>query len=861
LEPARARFRLFNSVTAFLKNASQRTPLVLVLDDLHWADRSSLLLLQFLSQQLGDARLLTIGTFRDVEVRPQHALSETLAQLAREPVFRRQSLRGLSLEDIGQFIEITAGIWPTQRLIDAVYTRTEGNPFFTAEVVRLLSERGELTDSNGLESAATAIPAGVLEAIGRRLNRLSSQCHQTLTTAAVIGREFEFQLLSLLSTGTSEEQLLDVIDEALEAHLIEEIPHRQERYQFCHALIQETLTQQLSRSRRVRLHARIAQALEVLYGQSADAHAEELAYHFGEAQPLLGSEKFVKYSLLAGGQALAAYAWVEALAYFQRGLEAKGLPLQGTEPARDEEEAELLFGLGLARSATAELHGFQEAIDMLARALDYYIRVGDSEKVYQVGICPVSIRPGLTRGSELMSKAMANTDASSVEWGRLLARYGFLLSWEKGDLVSAREAYSEALAIAQENGSLALESETLSCLIDMDSYGYAFDFDGLTARISRVNELCRVIDDPRVESIANRGAALSLLTAGKMAEANKHAAICLRSAERLRDNNELGGALWANESLAYMEGDWSAARSFNDREQEFIPSSVLTLCSRTLTEYLTGNTDQCDHYLQRLLNVYRLSAAGLPESSYFALSMSQLAYLTGITEYLGYAEKAAQSTLSVPHGIAAFDIAAKSALALTAVCRSDQRAAQEWYQQLIMLDFRPKATPIVCLDHLLGLLAQTIGNDQEATTHYDQATSFLQRGGMRPELAWTCYDYGKALLQQSDPGDHARALSLLEESLALSRELGMQPLMERVARLQEQIQSQPARPPAYPDGLTQREVEVLRLIAVGKSDREIAQELFISVRTVNNHVRGILNKTGLSNRVEAAAYAVRLGLV
>jgi predicted ATPase len=142
LEPEQARFRLFNSVTTFLKKASQRKPLVLVLDDLHWADRSSLLLLQFLSQQVGDSPLLVLGTYRDVEVNPQHPLSVTLAQLSREPLFRRQSLGGLSLEDAGQFMALTAGIRPTQQLINTVYARTEGNPFFTAEVVRLLSERG-----------------------------------------------------------------------------------------------------------------------------------------------------------------------------------------------------------------------------------------------------------------------------------------------------------------------------------------------------------------------------------------------------------------------------------------------------------------------------------------------------------------------------------------------------------------------------------------------------------------------------------------------------------------------------------------------------------------------------------------------
>src|SRR5918996_3167972 len=220
LEPEQARFRLFDSVTTFLKNAAQTQPLVLVLDDLHWADKPSLLLLQFLARQLAGSRLLVVGCYRDVEVSRQHPLSETLAQLSREPVFQRALLEGLSREDTGRFIE-AAGVPASPELVETVHTQTEGNPFFAAEVIRLLRERGELGEETIRGPQAFTIPQGVREVIGQRLNRLSEQCHQTLTTASIIGREFELRLLSRLSSGTSEEPLLVVIDEALEAHLIE----------------------------------------------------------------------------------------------------------------------------------------------------------------------------------------------------------------------------------------------------------------------------------------------------------------------------------------------------------------------------------------------------------------------------------------------------------------------------------------------------------------------------------------------------------------------------------------------------------------------------------------------------------------
>jgi DNA-binding NarL/FixJ family response regulator len=183
------------------------------------------------------------------------------------------------------------------------------------------------------------------------------------------------------------------------------------------------------------------------------------------------------------------------------------------------------------------------------------------------------------------------------------------------------------------------------------------------------------------------------------------------------------------------------------------------------------------------------------------------------------------------------------------------------------------------IDRLLGLLAQTMDNLDIAAAHFEDALAFCRRAGYRPELAWTCYDYADLLLaraqhvgaalalpsgaQQAAPlrGDRRKAMSLLDEALAITRELGMRPLTAKVLALKEKAESQPARAPAYPDGLTQREVEVLRLIAQGKTDREIAEELVISFRTVGNHVSSILNKTNTVNRTEAATYAARHGLV
>ena len=168
---------------------------------------------------------------------------------------------------------------------------------------------------------------------------------------------------------------------------------------------------------------------------------------------------------------------------------------------------------------------------------------------------------------------------------------------------------------------------------------------------------------------------------------------------------------------------------------------------------------------------------------------------------------------------------------------------------------------VISVDRLLGLLSHTMGKLDAAAVHFRDSLAFCRKAGYRPDVAWTCHDYADTLLQRNNPGDREKVMSLLDESLAISGELGMRPLMERVAILQVRAASQPTRVPAYPDGLSQREVEVLRLIAAGKTDREIADELVISSRTVNNHVRSILNKTAVANRTEAATYAALHRLV
>jgi predicted ATPase len=232
--------------------------------------------------------VLLIGTYRQTEVFQQHPLSHTVGNLIRQQGFLRVPLRGMTYQEVEQLLTLAVGDRPSPYLVEAVHGRTEGNPLFVIEIIRMLTQDGFKESQDRI----TRIPSGVRDAIGRRLSRLSQNFNQVLTTASVIGQEFDFKLLVALSDGIAEEELLAAIDAALAAHLIEESSGGAERYRFSHALIQEVLAKEISASRKVRLHARIGEALEELYGANAEAHAGELAYHFVEAEPVLGTKSW-----------------------------------------------------------------------------------------------------------------------------------------------------------------------------------------------------------------------------------------------------------------------------------------------------------------------------------------------------------------------------------------------------------------------------------------------------------------------------------------------------------------------------------------------------------------------------------------
>lgn len=359
LEPEQARFHLFDAVTRFLKSAARDHPLVLVLDDLHWADKPSLLLLRFVGRELGNAPLLILGAYRDEEICRQHPLGQVLVDLRRERSYERLPLHGLSLDEVAELVALLTEqpLGESVRLLARVlHSETEGNPFFIHEILRNLMETGQFrddrgrwpTDSAGIEQLG--IPEGVREAIGRRLSRLSDGCNRVLGIAAVVGREFRLSVLERVAARQSpplrEAAVLEALDEAVAARLIIELPESFGRYRFTHTLIRETLCEELSTSRRLRLQSQIGEALESLYGEAADRHAGELAGHFIESAMLVAGHaaRAVHYSRLAARQAGAAMAWEDAAGYLERAVLAQEIFNVNDTQAR----CDLLLELGQA---------------------------------------------------------------------------------------------------------------------------------------------------------------------------------------------------------------------------------------------------------------------------------------------------------------------------------------------------------------------------------------------------------------------------------------------------------------------------------------------------------------------------------
>ena len=459
----------------------------------------------------------------------------------------------------------------------------------------------------------------------------------------------------------------------------------------------------------------------------------------------------------------------------------------------------------------------------------------------------------------MISRALSLVSPDSHAAGRLLFRYGHVLGLEAGDYTGAQKAVEAALDIAERGGDLGLEMRILADAARVDRYN--LQLDEWLKKSQRASELAAGSEDLMVQVRAEGDIALALYCKGDMEGAQQHAAAMLIGSERLRGGNAQAMSFHYNMILHHSIGDWQKVRNFGEQGLAVSPGFPGLLDYFTALEHEIGNIDQGDQYLGELLKVMETTASrGSTAQSLQSVIIPYIARINGDVGLIPTAQRAAEAVLSDSTAAPVITVMGQISLALIAVNQQDAETAADMYEFLESGHRGMPVQGIMCFERLLGPLAHTMGNLDQAVSHFEDSLTFC-RAGYRVELAWTCRDYADTLLRRNGEGDRAKAMSLLDESLAISSELGMRPLMERTIARQEGISTTLKDVPAYPDGLTEREVGVMRLIASGRTNQEIGDELFISARTVANHVASIFNKTGAANRAEAATYASRNGLV
>jgi DNA-binding CsgD family transcriptional regulator/tetratricopeptide (TPR) repeat protein len=848
------RHRLHTAVTDLLVGVSSETPLLVVLEDVHWADASTLGLMRHLVRSGAAARMLIVATFRDDEADVPAELASALVDVYRTEGVVRLRLAGLSETDVAEFVRLTAGAEPSPDLAAAILGLTGGNAFLVTELWR------ELLDANDVDigpggarltrpAAELGTPTTVREVVNQRLMRLSAEANELLALAAVAGADFELD--TVRRTGVvPDPALLDAVDEAVRNGLLVEEPGRRLAYRFAHELVRRAVIERLSSSRKAEIHLLVAEALEVgrPHGDSR-AMLSALAYHYAAAAPVGGVERAVDYNLLAADSAVRALAFGEADDRFGVALE-----LGVTEPG---ERADVMLRLGDARHraghADAALEAFSGAAD-LARVL------GDADVLARaaIGFEEAAWRPAMHEAESIdrleeAAAALGETDSE------LLARVlgGLARALEiRGESSRAAVVRDESVAMSRRRGDRRTLGITLST-----SYwarGSSTNED-VNRMLLEALDIGRELDDVEIESEA-----LSWIVPSNVV-------LCDHDSAR-----EALGQLYAiarrlsQPFLLHVSGHYASAIALCDGD---LPGSELAATrSQEWGKLLTGRDASGIHAIQmfglrreqgrlaelapivRLLDAESRSGAWGPglAALYAELGMEDDAR----RELRRILDKGLGSLRS------SLWLASLVYLADTCAALGDAEAAEALYPELaaysggnVMIGHL-----VACygaMDRYLGTTAAVLGDWERAEDHFHAALALNTRLGARTWLAHTAYDYARMLLVRNAGDDRSHARGQLGLALGLAQTIGLSGLARRASELGADVEPTPA----LPDGLSAREVEILVELAGGRSNREIGRVLHISEHTAANHIRSILRKTRCANRTEAAAYALRHGLV
>ncbi|XVQ83609.1 BTAD domain-containing putative transcriptional regulator [Microbispora siamensis] len=553
-DPDTARFLLHDSVARALTRRAAAAPVLVVVEDLHWADAASLKLLTFLGADLHRVPLLVLATVRPEPAVDRQALTEALGELTRQRGTERLAVTPLTPEQIADYLRETGWAWP--ELASALHDRTGGNPFFLGELLRLLTSTHPDGRVGVADVLALAVPDGVRDVINQRVSRLPEDSQTLLRAAAVIGRDVDADVLET-ATGVGGARVMMLLEPAVAIGLLVEVDGGWD-YRFSHALVQEALYSGLSRRQRAQLHGRVGEAIETLRWGEAGSRLPALAHHFGLAARVGYADKAVSHAMEAAEQATARLAYDEAVLYWEQALDACAAGPAATRCA-------LLIGLGKARRVTGDVEGARSALD---EAVTLATGIGDDAAVIEAA----TVFGGVTlwnwrsygvvdhRMVTVLEDQLSRLDPDAARTrAELLGTLGVELYYGDRREEGRRHAL-EAVELARRIGDPLLLARTLNNFVIA-----AWTPEHEEERYRAAEEMLGLPGLPRATEIVARLHRMpKLLKAGLLADYDAELARCLRLTAEVRMPEIETQVAYAAAGRAVLAGDWAEAKRLAD---------------------------------------------------------------------------------------------------------------------------------------------------------------------------------------------------------------------------------------------------------------------------------------------------------
>ena len=854
-DPDTERHRLHSAVADILAAAGRETPLVVVIEDGHWADTQTLLLLRHLARGAADARALVVATFRDTEAEVPETLSAALVELRRSEGVVRLRLEGLSGEEVSQFVQRAVGsdAGPDLAQVARVLTElTDGNAFLMTELWRTVLERepASLDDGARLARAVAELgsPEGVREVVTQRLARLSTAATTLLEVAAVAGPVFDLDVIA--HAGLTDAERSTALEQAIAHGMIEELSSPRLAFQFTHELVRRALYDRMPGLRRAEFHLRVAEGLEDRLADGESRALADLAYHFAMAAPIDGPERAIEYALLAGHAALRAVAFDEAAARFASALEL------GIEDPYRHADAQLALGTAHFRAGRSD-----EAIEAFSAAAEIGRELDDAELLATaaVGFEEACWRPGITdQGAvQILDEAsLALGDGDSELRVMLLAGLGRAHAF-LGDYAASETVRARAIAMARRLGDRPGLATVLVRSYWSHSEG---SLDETLEMLSEARGLAESLGAIDLQTEAMEWRVAGLIALGDLRGAERELGEVHAMAVRMRQPFTLHVAEHYAATLALCTGRLAEAEAAATRSHEWSrlltgrPASGIYGIQMFGIRREQGRLHELAAVARVVTESERSRAAWRPG---LAALLAELGMKEEAKHELDHVRRTGLDELRSGLWVASLTYLADACTLL-----GDAELAAPIYDELLPLAggnvvIGHGVTCYGAADRYLGRLAATLGDRPRAIEHFERALTVNRAMGAITWTAHTLYDYGETLRLGGSFDDAVRAAGFFSEAAGLAERIGMPTLLSRA-----RARGAAAEPvPNPPDDLSWREVDILRLVAEGKSNRVIGAELHISEHTVANHVRSILRKTGAANRTEAAGYAHRHALL